>query len=342
MGRVVLVTGVSRGLGGTLARRLAGSPDVERVIGVDVVSPDEDLGDVLFRLAEQGDAVVSEIIETEGVDTIVHLAGGARWLGGGLASIDRSSVAGSLELLRACQQAPDVRRVVMASSTRVYGSTHRDPAMFTEDMVTRDRLGASSARDYVEVEEALRRFAGRRPDVDVTVLRLANLAGPTVETALTRHLQLPLVPTVLGFDPRLQFLHEEDALAALGQAALGDAEGTYNVSGHGAMMLSQALRRLGRPSVPLPGRALSRLGSASARMRRSGVCSEPIAFLSYGGCVDTTAMRLVFGFEPAFTTAQAFDDFARSVSPGALGAERVAAVEERIRSVVMAAGADGR
>ena len=39
MGRVVLVTGVARYLGGRLAQVLQDDPSVERVIGVDVVPP---------------------------------------------------------------------------------------------------------------------------------------------------------------------------------------------------------------------------------------------------------------------------------------------------------------
>jgi nucleoside-diphosphate-sugar epimerase len=64
-----------------------------------------------------------------------------------------------------------------------------------------------TAKGYV------RGFARRRDDVDVTVLRFVNIIGSRVDTVLSRYFSLPVVPTVPGYDGRLQLLHEQDALA---------------------------------------------------------------------------------------------------------------------------------
>lgn len=64
-----------------------------------------------------------------------------------------------------------------------------------------------TAKGYV------RGFARRHDDVDVTVLRFANIIGSRVDTVLSRYFSLPVVPTVPGYDGRLQLLHEQDALA---------------------------------------------------------------------------------------------------------------------------------
>src|SRR4029450_1056671 len=87
------------------------------------------------------------------------------------------------------------------------------------------------AKDAMQVEDYVRSFDRRRPDVTAIVLRLANQVGPTVQNPLTRYFALPVCPVVFGFDPRLQFLHEEDAGAALVRAVLGPvAHGTFNVA----------------------------------------------------------------------------------------------------------------
>ncbi len=104
----------------------------------------------------------------------------------------------------------------------------------------------------LEVEGYVRGFSRRRPDVAVTMLRAANLVGPTTSSPLTQYFALPIVPTVLGFDARMQFLHETDLLAALRHATVDGVHGTFNVAGDGVLMLSQAVRRLGRPTVPVP------------------------------------------------------------------------------------------
>jgi UDP-glucose 4-epimerase len=335
MGRIVLVTGVCRDLGGRFARSIVGDPDVERVVGVDVVPPRHDLGDVRFVRADIRNPVIAKVIAAEEIDTVVHLGvistpGGA----GGRTSMKEINVIGTMQLLAACQKARGLDRLVVKSSAKVYGSSSRDPAMFTEGMAPKRLPRSGFAKDSVEVEGYVRGFARRRPDVQVATLRCANLIGPTIETTLTRYFELPVIPTVLGFDPRLQFLHEDDALAALRIATVSDVDGTYNVAGGGVLMLSQAIRRLGRPSVALPAPALSALGSVFPRARSAELTPEQTEYLTFGRGLDTTAAREALGFEPAHTTASAFGSFAGRLRPGALNAERIGALEAQFSQLI--------
>lgn len=136
------------------------------------------------------------------------------------------------------------------------------------------------------------------------------MIGPHVESPITSYFRMPVIPTVLGFDPRLQFLHERDLFGALAHAVSSDIAGTFNVAGDGILTLSQAVRRLGRPAAPMPGPAVGALGSALRRVGRADFSPEQIDFLTYGRGVDTSRMRTELGFEPEFTTAGAFGDFA--------------------------------
>jgi len=188
--------------------------------------------------------------------------------------------------------------------------------MFTEDMSAKRLPRSGYAKDVLEVEGYVRGFARRRPDVAVTTLRAANAVGPTVSSPLTDYFRLPVAPTVPGYDPRLQLLHEDDLLDVLQHAALGGVHGTFNVAGDGVLMLSQALRRLGRPSVPVPGFALGAVGTVTRRAGVRRLQSELSGLLTYGRGLDTTRMYTVLGFRPSYTTASAFADFARSLPPG--------------------------
>ena len=340
MGRVVMVTGVSRYLGGRFTQLLQADPDISRVIGVDVVPPKADLGDAEFVRADIRNPVIGKVIAQAEVDTVVHMAVLATPLdAGGRAMMKEINVIGTMQLLAACQKAPSVRKLVVKSSTAVYGSSPRDPALFTEDLEPNAMARSGYAKDSVEVEGYVRGFARRRPDVGVTTLRFANFVGPAVQTPLTSYFSLPVVPTVLGFDPRLQFIHERDGLEVLWRSTLGDHDGTYNIAGDGVITLSQAIRRAGRPSVPLPQPAAPGIGQALRRLGVADFSSEQIRFLSFGRVVDTSRMKEVLGFTPRYSTREAFDDFvARQGLHGPLSADVVGAVEGRIASVLGAVG----
>ena len=324
MGRVVLVTGVSRDLGRRCARELANDPAIDRVIGVDVVPPRGDIGRVSFIRADIRNPVIAKVIVKEDVDTVVHMSVIATpgSLGGRM-PMKELNVIGSMQLLAACQKAPRLERLIVKSTTTVYGSSSRDPAMFTEDMSAKRQPTGGYAKDAVEVESYVRGFARRRPDVRVTLLRAANVLGPAVDSPIASYFRLPVVPSVLGFDPRLQFLHDTDLMAVLQHAVLHDVPGTFNVAGDGILMLSQAVRRLGRPSLPLPSFAVSRVGSVIRQAKVADFSPEQLAFLTYGRGVDTTRMREVLGFKPEFSTAETFADFAASRQPGFNASERV-------------------
>ena len=243
--------------------------------------------------------VIAKVLAKEDVDTVVHMSviatpGSA----GGRNTMKELNVMGTMQLLAACQKSPTLKSLVVKSTTTMYGASSRDPAMFTEDMGPKRVPGSGFAKDVYEVEGYVRGFARRRPDVTVTTLRAANVIGPHVVSPITSYFRMPVIPTVLGFDPRLQFLHEDDLLAALRHAVNADVAGTFNVAGDGILMLSQAIRRLNRPTVPMPAVALGLLGSALKQARVADFSPEQLGFLTYGRGVDTTRMREILGFEP--------------------------------------------
>ena len=341
-GRVVLVTGVSRDLGRCFARVIADDPAVRRVVGVDIIPPRGDLGDVAFVRADIRSPLIAKVIAREEVDTVVHMSVIATPAGaGGRSSMKEQNVIGTMQLLAACQKAPSVEHLVVKSTTTVYGATSRDPAMFTEDMGPKRLPRSGYAKDALEIEGYVRGFARRRPDVRVTMLRAANVIGPGVNSPIAQYFRLPAIPTVLGFDPRLQFLHEQDLLAALRHAVVTDVPGTFNIAGEGIILLSQAVRRLGRPPIPVPTFALSAVGSMMRGVGVSEFSQEQVAFLTFGRGVDTTRMRTELGFAPRFTTRSAFCDLASSLPDGLHASERVIDGLERALSPSTTGGRRG-
>ncbi|SDN72823.1 NAD-dependent epimerase/dehydratase family protein [Lentzea jiangxiensis] len=337
--KVVLVTGVSRFLGGHLAARFAANPDVERVLGVDTEPPPRDLlrrmGRAEFVRADIRNPLIAKVISTANVDTVVHASVTANPAGPtGRTVMKEMNVIGTMQLLAACQKSPKVRKLVVKSTSAVYGSSSRDPAVFTEDMSPKDLPSSGYAKDAVEVEGYVRGFGRRRPDVNVTTLRFTNFIGPRIDTVLTRYFALPVVPTVLGYDARVQLLHSEDALAVLERATMHDLPGVYNVGGDGVLLLSQAIRRAGRLNLPVPSSAVPTVGGFFRSARLVDFSPDQMRFLNWGRVVDTTLLKKEFGFTPRWTTQQAFDDYVngRGLKP-LVDPETVAAAERGILDV---------
>ncbi|MFC4104598.1 NAD-dependent epimerase/dehydratase family protein [Micromonospora zhanjiangensis] len=314
---VVVVTGVSRYLGAHVAARLAAEPRVGRVVGLDPHDPSPELASLLTGIerirADAGSA--GTVIADLGAEAVVHLAlvTAPEKQHGGRAAMKEQNVIGTMQLLAACQRAPRVRKLVVRSSTAAYGASFRDPAVFTEETEPREVPRGGFARDILDIEGYVRGFRRRRPDVTATVLRFAPFIGSAADTTLTRYFSQPVVPTVLGRDPRLQFLHIDDALEVLHRSVVEDHGGTYNVAGAGVLALSQAIRRAGRIGVPVVEFGLSGAAGVARTLGIGRYGLDQVDLIVHGRVVDTTRLIDEYGFAPR-STAEAFYDFVRAHS----------------------------
>ena len=159
------------------------------------------------------------------------------------------------------------------------------------------------------------------------------MLGPRINTRMGSYLALPIVPTVIGFQPRLQFLHEEDALAAMEHVTLAGKTGTFNISGDGVITLTQAIRRVGHVELPVPGGLLAPITGVFQDLRSAKLRTSQNDYLTYGRVLDTTRMRTELGFEPKYTTTETVDDFiARGDTAPVIGASAWRGLERRIVS----------
>lgn len=310
----VLVTGASRFVGGHLVARLAADPAIGRVLGVDTVPPGQDLlrrmGRAEFVRADLRNPMIAKVISSAKVDTVVHASMSANPRdSGGRSAMKEMNVIGAMQLLAACQKSTTVTRLIVKSTGAVYGASPLDQAIFTEQDEPQALPASGYAKDAVEIEGYIRGFTRRRGDVDVTVLRFTNIIGPRIDTVLSHYFSLPVVPTVLGYDGRMQLLHEEDALAVLERATRERLPGVFNVGGDGVLLLSQAIRRVGRIPIPIPEPAVAIVGQLLRSAQIVDYSPEQMRFLNFGRVLDTTRLRTEFGFTPRWTTAQAFDDY---------------------------------
>ncbi len=312
-GRRILIAGIGNIWGTMLARRLARDPRVEQVIGIDTVLPDVDLERTELLEADIRSPLIARLIPATGADTLVHT--GILWYperGKPARALHDINVIGTLQLLAACERSPTIERVIVRGSAAIYGCEPAGPSFFSEEMARSFPLRTRFQRDIGELEAYFENFARRHPQLTCCMLRYQPEIGPGLEVPLCRYLSLPVVPTQLGFDPRLQLIHAEDATGALLQATLEPVRGAVNVAPDGSVSLARALRMVGATGLPIPhplfGPALARLGS---RLGAGGLYGDAVRLLRFGRGVDNRRMHDDLGFEPRFDASGAVADFAR-------------------------------
>jgi UDP-glucose 4-epimerase len=165
------------------------------------------------------------------------------------------------------------------------------------------------------------------------MFRFANFIGPTIETSLTRYLSLPVVPTALGFDPRLQLIHEDDAIEILRRACGSDRSGVYNAAAPGVLLLSQAIRRAGRVALPVPLPAIGMIAELVRRRAGLDFTADQLRLLNFGRVVDASALRDDFGYRTEYTTESAYASFlADRAQPAITSTDLVDRLEQTVQS----------
>ena len=300
----ILVTGVSTYWGGRLARALERFPEVEAVIGVADEEPQVELERTEYVKVGTQHALLRRVVEAAEIDTVVDTRLVVDSATTSPSKAHENNVIGTMNILAACSaHGSPVRKVVFKSSTHFYGCEQDDPAFFDETMERPNRPSTPIERDIVEAEASLAEFRERRPDVSVSVLRFANVLGPSVRTSHVDLLSLPAVPLILGFDPRYQFVHEDDVVHALEHAVVHDLPGVFNVAGDGVLALSEVAGLLGKPYAPvLPPWGT---GLATSVLRRVGLRIPPemLAQLRFGRGVDNRRFKAA-GFRYQHTSRE--------------------------------------
>lgn len=309
----VLLTGLSNLWAGRLAQSLESRDDVDIVVGVDTRDPRVPLERTEFVRSDSSYSILHRIVEATQIDTIIHThltVDSTQTSGRNLHEIN---VIGTMNLLAAASAADSpVRKVVVKSSTLVYGSNQRDPAFFAEDSPRSAAPRTNVERSLVEVEGFVRDFADDAPHVMVTLLRFSNVLGNDIDSPFARALRLPLVPTVAGFDPRLQFVHQSDVDRALLYSALSDLPGIYNVAGDGVIPWSEVCAMAGKRRIPMTP-VLTGLATTPMRsLHLLDLPTEVVALLRYGRAVDNRRFKRA-GFQYTHTTVGAVDAFTRSM-----------------------------
>jgi UDP-glucose 4-epimerase len=309
VGRLAL-TGIASFLGGRLLRRLAEARGEDAVVAVDITAPPAGLS-VRYReldLTEPAaDQRLLDAFREEEVETVVHMA---------LFTTPRRDASYAHELesigtlgVLAAAAAAGVSHFVLRSFTAVYGARGDNPVFLGEERPLPSAPGLRWVRDKLEAEQHAASFARRFPAMRVTVLRYAPLFGPGVHNFYTRLFDHRLVPVVMGYDPLVQLLHPDDALAAAEAALERRPPGAFNVVPRRPIALLTALHLAGKVPLPVP----HPLAYAGADLLwSSGLSEAPGGFVDFARFLflgDGEKARRGLGFEARYSSQEALMEY---------------------------------
>jgi len=308
--RRILLTGLSTYWGGRLAQELERDPEVEAIVGVSPQDPRLELSRTEFVRVGTQHALLKRIVQAAEIDTVIDTRLIVDPIGASAKATHENNVIGTMNVLAACggRDSP-VRKFIFKSSAHFYGSERDDPAFFTEAMRRPHPPLTLIEKDIVEAEQAVATFAERHKRVTVSVLRFPNGLGAELHTSHSRLLDLPVVLGILGFDPRYQFVHEDDIVAALAHVTEHDLPGVFNASPDGVLILSEVAGLLGRSYLPVLPPWGTGLAAAAARQAGLNLPPEMLNQLRYGRGLDNRKLKGT-GFRFRYTTREAVQAYA--------------------------------
>lgn len=308
----IVVTGAASYLGASILHILERHNLKRRLIGIDRRPPVFPLAHTEFHQIDLAKAdaerrLFALLKECGHFTTIVHTA--LPW-----EPVHRNHyahrlmVSGSIALVRAAKRA-QVRKLILASTTDVYGAFATNPQYLPETFPLRGGSQSYYLEARILVEDLFQKFAATGRNRIVTILRPCTMLGAAVSNFKTNFLQQPVIPSVLGFDPLVQFVHESDLLRAFIMVIERNAPGIYNIVGDGVMPLSRAIRIARKPSVPLPELLLRLAADVAWSLDMGYAPAKHVPFLKYPCVADGDKARRELGFVPVYTSQEAFLSF---------------------------------
>ena len=307
----IAITGTAGFIGSSLLKALEDDPRTKSIIAIDNRKPPFETKKARFYkldLTETlADSKLLEIFEKENVETVVHTAfpvsppHDLSW------AHELVSV-GTMYVIDACAS-KKVRKLVMASTTEVYGALASNPNFLTESHPLRGGFKSRFLRDKIEAENQIQRFAKKNPETIVTILRPCTILGPNIKNYKTTFLQRPVFFTVMGYDPLFQCVHEEDVIRAFKTVLEKDCPGVFNIVGEGVLPLSKILKLGGKIPVPVPNPVMYPFVQLMWYLNIFPAPASRLDFIKYLSVADGEKARRVMGFLPKYSTKDALLSF---------------------------------
>ncbi|APR77583.1 UDP-glucose 4-epimerase [Minicystis rosea] len=291
--RPVLITGICGRLGRRLARKLHRET---RVIGIDRRDFDGRPKDVEHHKFDIRRKKTQDVFRQQQIAAVVHL---------GVMHDPRVSqaehhswnVVGFQRLLDFVAQY-GVTKLVVLSSANVYGPRPDNPQFLSEDAPLLGGASFSEIRDLIEVDMLAQSFFWKRPETETVILRPVHILGG-VRNAPSNYLRLKAIPTLMGFDPMVQVIHQDDVVSAIQAALRPGVRGIFNLAGPPPLPLSRLIGLTGRPRLTIPHFLATGIIQNLWRYRVTSFPAPELDHIRYVCMVDDRRAREVLRWAPS-------------------------------------------
>jgi UDP-glucose 4-epimerase len=295
--KAVAVLGVSGSVAQALLRVLEEDSTIARIVGIDLHPPRFHPAKLEFHPADLRQAPLTTLLR--GIDGLVHLA---------TSGLLEPGFSGHVRRVVAVAREVGARRMVMITSIAAYGAHANNPVPIQEWHPLRPNPDVPVACAWAEVEQALEQLEAESGSPGLVRLRTAMVVGPSLEGERARLITLPRVVLAGALNPKIQLTHEEDLARACHLALRADVRGAFHVAGLEPMTLSALYEAGGAQVHYLPAGVLRAMSRVAARLRSTLVPPEMLELAAHPILVSTVRTRQELGWEPRFTTLEAFLD----------------------------------
>jgi len=307
---VVAVTGAAGYLGQRLLARLGQEDDVKRIVAIDI-HPMPETGPKVTALRQDVTEPLEQAFRQHGVEAVVHFAfvlGQRR----GRRVTRRVNVGGVASVLQACDAA-GVRRIVTLSSSTVYGAHADNSVPIDEDAPCRPPRAFHYAWDKADSERLLQGYAKAHPGTAVSILRGCVVMGPSASNFITSSLFKPVLVGLRGYDPPMQFVHEDDVVALLWRFVAEPHPGVFNVAGPGTVQWSELARMSGKRLIWLPTTVAYPLTQLTWWLRlQNDSPAVGLDWIRYPWVVSTERLQRETGFRFQYTGEEALRSYLKA------------------------------
>lgn len=303
----VIVTGIAGRMGRLVARRLIEAGHT--VVGIDRRPWHDPPPGVKLVPADLRKRAAEDVFRHHDVDAAIHLATVTHLVH---RSEDRFRInlGGTRAFFDHCHEY-GVDQAIFVGRHTFYGAAADSPLYHTEDEPPMAVHSFPELADLVAADLYAGSALWRYPEIDTTVLRVCYTLGPSWNGTLASFLRGPVVPTVFGFDPLFQFMHEDDVARAICAALSARPRGVFNVAGPPPVPLSIVIRETGRRNVPVPEPILN---LALGRFGLPRLPKGALEHIKYPVIVDDASFRAATGFSHAHDEAETMEAY-RSFAP---------------------------